>query len=81
MSRAPRLLIAAVAATSVIAVPSVHAEGKPGDVHDPTLGRIAPADAAERLLRASRQPLVRPRSARRATTTRRAAGRARPRSR
>ena len=49
------------------AVPNAHAEGKPGDVVDPTLGQVAPADAAERLLRISHVQPKRARSARRVT--------------
>ena len=69
MRRAPHLLLTTTAVTlALAAAPAAHAEGKPGDVHDPTLGQVAPADAAERLLRASH---VRPCRARAARSTHR----------
>ena len=63
MSRAPHLLLTGTALTLALAVPSTAlAEHKPADVHDPTLGQAAPADAAERILRTSH---LQPRKARR----------------
>ena len=63
--RAPHLLLTTAAVTLALAVPTdALADGKPGDVHDPTLGQIAPADAAAKILRASHQPT---RKARRAS--------------
>ena len=63
MSRAPHLLLTGTALTLALAVPSTAlADDKPADVHDPTLGQAAPADAAERILRTSH---LQPRKARR----------------
>ena len=57
-SRAPHLLLATAAVTLAFGVPTdALADGKPGDVLDPTLGQVAPADAAAKILRASEQPV------------------------
>ena len=68
MKKATHLLIATAAVTAGLAASDAHAEGKPGDVQDPTLGQVAPADAAERILRTSHiQTKHRARAARRVT--------------
>ncbi len=46
MPRATHLLIAAAAVTAGLAVPDAHAQHKPADVADPTLGHITPAGTA-----------------------------------
>ena len=71
MNKATHLLIATAAVTVGFAVPDAHAEGKPGDVLDPTLGQAAPADAAQRLLRISHVKPHKARSARRVAKVRR----------
>ena len=64
MTKATHLLIITAISASIAAPSDALAEGKPADVHDPTLGQIAPADAAAKILRASKHPT---RKARRAS--------------
>ena len=64
MRRATRIALAA-ALTAGIAAPNAHADGKPGDVVDPTVGQVMPSDAAQRLLRISHIKPQRARAARR----------------